>query len=112
MSDSNDPTLPIREKAAEYDEVVTGTSCNQSSFKTKKGSYLFIGPGPKGVGFKAMFKLTHSMDEARQLAAEQPTRFEVGNTGWVTTRFTTEEPLDESIWSRWLDESYAMCSSN
>jgi hypothetical protein len=35
-----------------------GASCTQSAFKAGKGTFLFIGPGPKGLGFKAMFKRT------------------------------------------------------
>lgn len=108
MADDHDPTAPIREAAADYPEVAKGTSCTQSSFKAGRGTFLFIGPGPKGIGFKAMFKLRASMDEARALAEEQPVRFEVGNTGWVTARFTAEEPLPASVWKRWLDESYAV----
>lgn len=109
MPDSIDPTELIREKAASFPEVATGTSCNQSSFKASKGSFLFIGPGAKGVGFKAMFKLERSMSQARKLASEEPDRFEVGSTGWVTTRFTSEKPLPKSIWQKWLQESYEIC---
>ncbi len=106
MTNLNDPTFPIREAAAAFEEVVSGTSCNQSSFKTKRGSFLFIGPGAKGVGYKAMFKLKGSMARAQALALDQPRRFEVGSTGWVTTRFSTEEPLPKEIWEKWLEESY------
>lgn len=109
MARSADPTLPIREKAAAFPDVAKGTSCNQSSFKAGKKSFLFIGPGAMGIGFKAMFKLDRSMDQARQLAEREPDRFEVGNTGWVTTRFTAEKPLPKSIWTRWLQESYDLC---
>ena len=109
MARSTDPTKPIREKAASFPDVAKGTSCNQSSFKAGKGSFLFIGPGAKGVGFKAMFKLDHSMPQARKLAAQDPDRFEVGSTGWVTTRFTSEKPLPKSIWGKWLQESYDIC---
>lgn len=106
MNDSKDPTFPIREKAASFENVVTGTSCNQSSFKTKRGSFFFTGPGAKGVGFKAMFKLNGSMPQAQTLAKENPRHFEVGSTGWVTTRFSTGEPLPKAIWEKWLEESY------
>ena len=109
MARSTDPTEPIREKAASFPEVAMGTSCNQSSFKAGKGAFLFIGPGAKGVGFKAMFKLEHSMSQARKLASKEPERFEVGSTGWVTTRFTAEKPLPKSIWEKWLQESYDIC---
>jgi hypothetical protein len=86
--------------------MAKGTSCTQSAFKVGAGTFLFIGPGPKGQGFKAMFKLKASMPQALKLAAEDPTRFEVGSTGWVTARFTAEEPLPKRIWGKWLSESY------
>lgn len=108
MSNPPDATDPIRQAAVAFPEVDEGSACTQSSFKAGKGKFLFIGPGVKGVGYKAMFKLDMSMDQARALAAEQPTRFEVGNTGWVTTRFSDEEPLPEKIWRPWLEESYAL----
>ena len=106
MSDSRDPTYPIREMATAFEEVVTGTSCNQSSFKTKRGSFLFIGPGAIGVGNKAMFKLKVSMPQAQALAKANPRHFEVGSTGWVTTRFSVEDPLPKVLWEKWLEESY------
>ena len=108
MAGPSDPTDAIRKKAVTFPAVASGTSCNQSSFKTAKGAFLYIGPGAKGKGFKAMFKLKHSMPHARELATTHPDRFEVGSTGWVTTRFTTEEPLPKSIWEKWLDESYEL----
>ncbi len=108
MNQAIDPTEPIREMAAAFSDVDKGTSCNQSSFKAKKRSFLFIGPGAKGVGYKAMFKLKDSMVEAERLASEMPHRFEVGNTGWVTARFSAEDPLPRSIWESWLNESYQL----
>lgn len=107
---ANDPTLAIREAAAAFPEVAEGTSCNQSSFKAGKGSFLFIGPGAKGIGYKAMFKLGPSLAQAESLAMKEPTRFEVGSTNWVTTRFSEEKPLPKSIWQKWLNESYAIAS--
>ncbi len=112
MARASDPTDPIRRKAAAFPNVAKGTSCNQSSFKAGTGTFLYIGPGAKGKGFKAMFKLKRSMAQARKLATKDPGRFEVGSTGWVTTRFTAEEPLPKSIWDAWLVESYELtCSS-
>ena len=53
-----------------------------------------------------MFKLKAAMPQALKLAAEDPKRFEVGSTGWVTARFTAEEPLPKRIWGKWLTESH------
>jgi hypothetical protein len=106
MARSKDPTDAIRRQAVTFPDLAKGTSCTQSAFKVGKGAFLFIGPGPKGQGFKAMFKLNASMPQALKLAAESPDRFEVGSTGWVTARFTAEEPLPKRIWGKWLVESY------
>ena len=111
MARMSDPTDPIRKKAAAFPGEAKGTSCNQSSFKTGKGSFLFIGPGPKGQGFKAMFKLHRSLAQATKLATKDPERFQVGSTGWVTARFTVEEPLGRTIWEKWLKESYDLVSN-
>jgi hypothetical protein len=112
MTYSQDPTDPIRRKAVTFPAVAKGTSCTQSSFKAGRGTFLFIGPGAKGQGFKAMFRLQRSLPQARKLAAKEPDRFEVGSTDWVTTRFTTERPLAKSIWEKWLEESYNLiCDS-
>ena len=107
-----DPTEAIREAAAAFPDVASGTSCNQSSFKTAAGAFLYVGPGAKGVGFKAMFKLDASLEEARALAEREPDRFEVGSTRWVTTRFSAERPLAKRIWGKWLKESRAAVSGN
>lgn len=108
MGTVSDPTTIIRERAAAWPNVQAGTSCNQTSFKVGKKAFLFIGPGPKGVGFKAMFKLDESMQHARDLTAAEPSRFEVGKTGWVTVRFTADEPVPRSIWEPWLEESFRL----
>ena len=112
MSADSDPTETIRNKAATFPAVAPGTSCNQSAFKVGKRAFLYIGPGAKGRGYKAMFKLDRSMNHARELAASNPDRFEVGSTGWVTTRFTAEEPLSEDIWETWLEESYELAGKS
>ena len=112
MARAQDPTDPIRRRAVTFPAVAKGTACNQSSFKAGKGSFLFIGPGAKGQGFKAMFKLDRSIPMAGKLAAKDPDRFEVGSTAWVTTRFTAEKPLPKTIWEKWLKESYDLtCDS-
>ncbi|MEQ8766161.1 MAG: hypothetical protein RL885_19750 [Planctomycetota bacterium] len=112
MARSSDPTEAIRLAAESQSDVVVGTSCNQSSFKVGSKAFLYIGPGAKGPGFKAMFKLERSLPQASERAAQEPDRFQVGAQGWVTTRFTAEKALPKSIWERWLKESYALAASD
>jgi hypothetical protein len=111
MATLPDPTDAIRRQAVTFPAVAKGTSCTQSAFKAGNGTFLFIGPGPKGQGFKAMFRLKASMPQARKLAATDPKRFEIGSTGWVTARFTSEDPLPKRIWGKWLAESYEVTCS-
>ena len=75
MAVSKDPTDAIRRQAVKFPGVAKGTSCNQSAFKAGRGTFLFIGPGPKGQGFKAMFKLKASLPQVQKLAAQHPHRF-------------------------------------
>jgi len=58
-----------------------------------------------------MFKLQTSMAEAARLAKEDPNRYDVGSTAWVTARFTADEPMPKRLWEKWLDESYALAVS-
>jgi len=110
MTGAKDPTQALREAAALYRDGVAGTACNQTSFKAGTRAFLYVGPGAKGIGYKAMFKLDASAAEAAELAKRSPERFEVGTGNWVTTRFSAEAPLPKSLWSRWLKESHALAS--
>jgi hypothetical protein len=105
-----DPTEPIRLKASRYPAVDEGTACTQSSFKTGKRAFLFI--GMQGGRYKAMFKLQESMSEASKLAEKEPDRFEVGSTAWVTARFTADKPMPKKLWEKWLDESYELSNAS
>lgn len=108
MSSPVDPTKAIRSQAESFPGVSSGTSCNQTAFKVGKTAFLYIGPGPKGQGFKAMFKLIDSQTHAVELASSDPEAFQVGSNHWVTARFTTENPLPSELWEKWLTESYQL----
>lgn len=99
MPSLKDPTDAIRRRALSFPDVAKGTACTQSAFKVGTRTFLFIGPGAKGQGFKAMFKLEASLPRARELAAKDLTRIGAEATGWVTARFTAEKPLPEHLWS-------------
>lgn len=101
-----DPTYPIRLKASRYPGVDEGTACTQSSFKTGKKAFLYV--GMQGGRYKTMFKLQKSIPEAAKLAEKEPNCYEVGIGGWVTARFTAEAPMPKKRWEKWLDESYKL----
>lgn len=101
-----DPTEPIRLKASRYPEVDEGTACTQSSFKTGGVAFLYI--GEQGGRCKAMFKLKVSIPQAAKLAEKEPDNYQLGNTAWVTARFTAEQPMPKKVWEKWLDESYEL----
>ncbi|MHC4136151.1 MAG: MmcQ/YjbR family DNA-binding protein [Planctomycetota bacterium] len=101
-----DPTEPIRLKASRYPGVDKGTACTQSSFKTGKKAFLYI--GTQGGRYKAMFKLQRSMPEAANLAKKDPDLYQTGSTAWVTARFTADRPMPKKLWEKWLDESYEL----
>ena len=103
-----DPTAALRKQAAKLEGATEGASCTQTSFKRGKTAFLYV--GPQGGRFKAMFKLDDSMPEARRMADEQPDRFDVGKTAWVTARFSADDPLPKPLWQRWLKESHALAA--
>ena len=106
MAKEKDPTKALKEAAAALPEVVEGMSCNQTSFKVGKKAILYVGPGAKGVGYKAMFSLGELKEEAEKLAEKEPERFGVGTGNWVTCWFSVEKPLPKKIWGRWLKDAY------
>ncbi len=106
MPKSKDPTEPMRQRATEYPDVDAGTACTQSSFKAGKKAFFFV--GEQGGRYKAMFKLDASREDAQARAEKAPDDFQVGSGVWVTARFSTEKPMPKRLWTKWLDESYAL----
>ena len=47
-------TRALRRKAATFPGIAKGTPCTESSFKAGRGTFLFLGHGSKGLGFKAL----------------------------------------------------------
>ena len=105
-----DPTDAMRLAASRYPAVDEGTACTQSSFKTRKKAFLFV--GMQGGRYKAMFKLKDSIPEATKLAAKDPELFGVGSSGWVSARFTAEKPMPKRLWTKWLDESCELSAAS
>lgn len=108
MSSAEETFRQICEKAASLPDVTSGTSCSQTSFKTTKRAFLYIGPGPKGQGYKAMFTLSDSLQQAEKLVEVAPKLYQLGKGGRLSVRFFDDHPFDEEDWRRWLEESYRL----
>ena len=73
MPSAKNPTKALMDAAAALPDVTSGESCNQTSFKVGKTAFLYVGPGAKGVGYKAMFKLDASIPDAKPLSSWRST---------------------------------------
>lgn len=96
----------IRELAAGYPEVGTGTVCGKESFKARKKNFLFLSVGDKSYSLKV--KLSAALPEAEALAAEHPDRYSVGSTGWVDLELPHAESPPGDLAERWIEESYRL----
>ena len=105
-----DATQAIRLKAGGYPDAEEGTSCTQTSYKTGKKAFLYI--GQQGGRHKAMFRLEKSLPEATKLAKKEPGNYGAGSMGWVTVRFTDDEPMPKKLWEKWLGESYKLAAGS
>jgi hypothetical protein len=110
MPTAKDPTVAMREEAAALPDITQGTSCTQTSYKIGKTTFLFVGPGAKGIGYKAMFKLDKSLPKAKEMEAKEPDRYSAG-ANWVTLRFNAEKPIPKTLWKKWIRESYEICAA-
>ncbi|MDQ2913344.1 MAG: hypothetical protein M3T56_08825 [Chloroflexota bacterium] len=78
-----------------------GTVIEKRTIKANNKASLFLGTGD------AMLKLRESIPEAKKLAAERPSQFRAGATGWVTTKFGADDPPPPiATMKKWIDESY------
>lgn len=75
------------------------------SFANVEGSQAHR-PWAEGAGIQSNAQTEGLYAAGVEAGTEEPKRFEVGKTGWVTARFTAEEPLPKRIWGKWLAESY------
>lgn len=64
----------MQQRAAAMPGASQTVACNQTAFKVGGVAFLFVGPGAKGVGGKAMFKLGPSMVAAKHGGARRRCR--------------------------------------
>jgi hypothetical protein len=95
-------TMALRYPEAEEGVACKGTALECSAFQARKKTFMFMGRADLRL------KLQQSLSEAVKLAAKEPQRFQAGSSGWVTIRFSPDQPPPLDILERWLDESYRL----
>lgn len=94
-------SIALREVALALPEVSEGTSCVNRAFKVRKKNFLFL--GEKEGTIRIMVKLVDSYDDA---AGRDDPRVSAGSAGWVTLRFSPDDPLDDELLAAWTCESF------
>lgn len=100
------PIDAMLKAARDLGDVVEGQSCSQTSFKTGGKAFFYV--GEQGGRFKAMFRLSDSLDQAQAMTDATPDDVQIGKFGWVTARFSSDKPMPVRLWKKWLKESYAI----
>lgn len=103
-----DPREAMKAAARSMGDVQEGEACSQSSFKVDGKAFFYV--GEQGGRIKAMFRLRDGLAQAERMAAAAPDDVQVGKHGWVTARFSHDQPLSARVWKPWLQESFAIAS--
>lgn len=99
----------LRKTALRMPETSEGIACAGTSLETRtvevRGkAFLFLRAGDLRL------KLGPSLSQARALAAKDPTRCEVGSSGWVRVVFADDGgrgPSPDAL-ARWVEESWSL----
>lgn len=91
----------LRQAALSLPQTSEGSSCVNRAFKVGGKNFLFA--GEKEGQVKVMLRLFDSVAQAQALDDQ---RIKVGKFGWVTIRFSADDPLDFDLVEPWVMESY------
>ncbi len=72
--------------------------------KVRKKVFVFM--GHPGGGLTLSVKLPESQTVALMLPFTEPTGYGLGNSGWITARFSEAERPPEDMLREWIEESY------
>lgn len=102
-----EPLHALRMAAVKWPEAEDGIACEGTALKkrtvkVRNKAFLFLGVA------NAMLKLRESLPKATERAANKPSRYKVGATGWVTINFGGVGSLPLDVLARWVGESYRL----
>ena len=72
----------------------------------KVGKKVFVFMGRPESGLSLSVKLPESQTIALMLPFTEPTGYGLGNSGWITARFSPNERPPEDMLREWIEESY------
>ena len=94
----------VRKFALSYPETREDHPWGESAIKVKGKTFVFMGLSEGKLGLSV--KLPRSREFALDYPFTQPTRYGLGNSGWVSASFEGKDnpPLD--VLRAWVDESF------
>lgn len=94
----------LRKAALRYPEAKEEYPWGDRVMKVRGRIFVFVGVHEKKLHVTT--KLPQSRDAALGLPFASPTGYNLGKSGWVSSRFEHGEDVPEALLLEWIDESY------
>jgi predicted DNA-binding protein (MmcQ/YjbR family) len=94
----------LRAQALAYPEVTEDFPWGHRALKVKGKAFLFLALDDDGLSFSV--KLPASSASALALPFVEPTRYGLGQHGWVTARLAHGADAPLEMFQGWVEESY------
>jgi len=94
----------LRAFALGYPQATEDFPWGDRVVKVKGKAFVFMGSGGDSVGISV--KLPQSAEDVLALSFASPTRYGLGQHGWVTARFAPDAEVPIELLKTWIDESY------
>jgi predicted DNA-binding protein (MmcQ/YjbR family) len=94
----------LRRHALAYPEAAEEHPWEQSAFKVRGKTFLFMTELPEGLTLS--LKLPGSRDMANSLPFAEPTGYGLGKSGWITASVRLDTEVPTEVLMDWIDESY------
>lgn len=94
----------LRKLALAFPETKEDFPWGESAFKVRGKTFLFMSTHDGGLNMS--MKLPQSREFALEYPFTKPTGYNLGKSGWVSSRFETGEEVPMDVLAAWLDESF------
>ncbi|HXB57650.1 MAG TPA: MmcQ/YjbR family DNA-binding protein [Vicinamibacteria bacterium] len=104
MSSAKQGEAILRRFALSYPSAYEDFPWGESVIKVGKKVFVFLGVASDGLHMSV--KLPQSASLALSLPFASPTGYNLGKSGWVTSRFGSRDKPPLPVLRQWIDESY------